>query len=464
MARDARLNEKQVEVLRWIAEGCPPGRWDDHRYKNSAVALQNRGLVVVSKKRGSWSAALTDEGRRYLADGRSRQAPVARHSQAERKAVETSYARPARHRVEAADLLERLRAAGGQLRLEDPAPAVRAGYRRAISAAITSGGVPDGYRLRHTGRDRGDLIIRLVAAEEDPARREPRPPPIPIPETVGSLDQVVRGLGETLDGKVSVEQRPRALRIAQGIAEEARRRSHGFTERPDGTPGFRISIGEDDYDFALWEEQDKADRFPEEAIAAAKYPWQRVSAKSGKFWSGRLVLQLGDGYRPPQWADRKRWTLVDKLPEVLALIEDLAQAARGAREQAQAAARRRREEWEAAVPQARQAYLAELNRQRVIDQAEGWRRADDLRRFAAEVRSKADQTVSTIERQRLAAWVEWARREADRLDPMRSPETLGFHTPEEIDAAELDAYMPPGMTVRHPPETPAGPARWSQDR
>jgi hypothetical protein len=65
------VTPRQVEVLRWISEGCPPGRWPDESHKTSARALAGRGLAKVSgpKSAGGWSATLTDAGRHYLAHG-----------------------------------------------------------------------------------------------------------------------------------------------------------------------------------------------------------------------------------------------------------------------------------------------------------------------------------------------------------------------------------------------------------
>lgn len=453
MSRRARLNERQLDVLRWVDEGCPPGRWGDHTYKTSAQALAGRGLLVVSKRRGVWSAAITEDGRYYLANGHYPPRRVDRARKPTRKTAPTmSRTGPGKESIAVTELLHRVQDADGVLRVEDPDAALRAAYRRALSAAITSGAVPQAYRLRHTGRDHGDLVIRLVKAEDDPGRPEPLPP-IRIPDTLEKVDAQVTAVCEGV--AVSTEQRPRALRIVQGIADEAIGRGHRFTARPDGTPGFRISIDEDAYDFTISEESEKVDRYPEEEVAAKKYPWQRVSAQRASVPSGRLVLQLGDGYHPSRWVDRKRWTLVDKLPDAFALIEGQAQAAREAREQAREAARRRHEQWESAAPRARARYLADLNRRRVLEQAQAWRHANDLREYAAAVQKLAEQGSGGDDRQRLAAWAVWVRQDADRLDPLQSPDMLGFHEPAEIDPAALDAYMPPGMTVRHPLDAPS---------
>lgn len=205
-------------------------------------------------------------------------------------------------RTEIVDLIERVRAAGGAFRVEDPEPAVRAAYRRAISAAITSGEVPEGYRLRHTGRDRGDLTIRLVRTDDLPRPRQ-RLPAVPIPDTLEHLHDVVGELAQhDRLFAVSAEQRPRALRIIQGVADEAARRGYGFSARPNAEPGFRMIIGEDSYDLTISEEHEKVETYPDDEVAAKRYPWQRVSARPTTVPSGRLVLELADGYRPSRWA------------------------------------------------------------------------------------------------------------------------------------------------------------------
>jgi excisionase family DNA binding protein len=67
------ISSRQLEVLRWIGDGCPPGRWADETHKASARALASRGLARVGRPKsadGAWSAALTEAGRYYLDHGR----------------------------------------------------------------------------------------------------------------------------------------------------------------------------------------------------------------------------------------------------------------------------------------------------------------------------------------------------------------------------------------------------------
>jgi hypothetical protein len=63
----------------------------------------------------------------------------------------------------------------GVVTVADPPDSVRRAYRQAMNRAITERLVPEGSVLRHTGRDQGDLVIRLVDRVEAPPRPEPLP-------------------------------------------------------------------------------------------------------------------------------------------------------------------------------------------------------------------------------------------------------------------------------------------------
>jgi hypothetical protein len=62
------INPRQLEVLRWIADGCPDLVMTGFTYKTTAAALRNRRLVKVSK-RGGWHAEITQAGLHYLEHG-----------------------------------------------------------------------------------------------------------------------------------------------------------------------------------------------------------------------------------------------------------------------------------------------------------------------------------------------------------------------------------------------------------
>ncbi len=61
--------ERQIEVLQWIADGCPDGVMTDPKSKVSAYALDSRNLVRIRRRKNPWIAEITDPGKQLLADG-----------------------------------------------------------------------------------------------------------------------------------------------------------------------------------------------------------------------------------------------------------------------------------------------------------------------------------------------------------------------------------------------------------
>jgi hypothetical protein len=65
-----RAADRQLQVLHWIADGCPDGQWPDETHKLTARALVNLGLVRISRPRRdgrkTWHAVLTPEGARMI--------------------------------------------------------------------------------------------------------------------------------------------------------------------------------------------------------------------------------------------------------------------------------------------------------------------------------------------------------------------------------------------------------------
>jgi excisionase family DNA binding protein len=65
-----QLNERQLDVLRWIGDGCPDRDWPGHSHKLTARSLAGRGLADVRRKKKVWTATITDTGRYYLKHGK----------------------------------------------------------------------------------------------------------------------------------------------------------------------------------------------------------------------------------------------------------------------------------------------------------------------------------------------------------------------------------------------------------
>lgn len=305
MRKDEALSEGQVRVLQWVNEGCPDGVWSDFTYKTTAYALAARGLVKVDRRRNHWAATITDEGELYLAHGSYSSNPAA--------AADNPRSPGAHSDADtlAAEILDRLMSGEKKLVLAAPSEPQRARYRRALHRLLNSGQIPEGFALKHTGRDRGDLAIRLVHELE-----EPRPEPtstVTVPESMTSVTDGVRALGTGVLVSVTDASMERALRILQAIANESTARGWTLEPKPTDDRKFRITRAECHFDMRLSEELIDRALPDNEQLGAAKYAWQRVSLHMRKVGSGRLTLQLGHYSQTKSWSDRRRWTLDDKL-------------------------------------------------------------------------------------------------------------------------------------------------------
>ena len=109
------------------------------------------------------------------------------------------------------ELLELVREADDHLVIPNPNRALRAACRRAIRAIFTGDLVPTGFRLRYTGRNRGDLVLSIVPIEDAPRPPDPLPS-IPIPESLRGCHPIIRHFGSE-QGLTSTIERAGASKI-----------------------------------------------------------------------------------------------------------------------------------------------------------------------------------------------------------------------------------------------------------
>jgi hypothetical protein len=450
------LTVRQAEILTWIGEGCPERDWPDYTHRTTAKVLQNQGLVKVKGHGSGWTATVTEAGRAALAGGPSKQSasPAVTPRSARASTPTMAAHRPGRGEgpppaVSAEDLVDRVLSAGGTLRIHDPRPAERAVYRRAL-AAVAPEMLPEGKRVKHQGRDRGDLVIQLADRAEDQVL--PRRP-VPVPEALDPDLPVIRHLAAhpgLLD--VSGASRDRALLLIQALDEECRRSGHATAHRGE-EPGLDLVIEGEHVTVLVSEEKDEVSRVPPEALAEVKYDWQRARPVVMRDWSGRLAMTLlTDRWSQSRWADRKRWTLDSRLPLLLERAEEVAKDRIDARARADQAKAERHRLWEESVPRARQAYIDELNRERLAKQLEAYTGAQARRLYADAVGQAASDMQPGPEREAAQGWAAWIRNEADRLDPALGGKRLHFMTPDNISPWELSKYMPNGWSVSYPPD------------
>ncbi|GGN83197.1 hypothetical protein [Nocardia rhizosphaerihabitans] len=67
--RSDQLNDRQGDLLERIADGDDLSSPEQTHLRVSAQALQSRGLVTISKRKGFFAARITDAGKYYLRHG-----------------------------------------------------------------------------------------------------------------------------------------------------------------------------------------------------------------------------------------------------------------------------------------------------------------------------------------------------------------------------------------------------------
>lgn len=367
------------------------------------------------------------------------------------------------------ELIDQLRSGEGEVFLANPNERVRAQYRRAIYAAKERRLVPVGFQLWHTGRDHGDMVIRLLKRHEPPAERSaPAKPHGPTPQAQPALPLVRRTKHVSVDVKpamaslsVSKALLPRCRAILQQLADDAL--SRGFEVLPGVEKATVVVVASGEHlPFRLFEEQESAPAPPPTKAELRRYTW-RQPPTTIRVPTGRLALRLEHHYRTRTWADRDRWRLEDRLADVIDHIDSLAVAEIERQREAHENGLRELGAWEVAVATARSAYATAYNVRRMRNQAARSARATALRDFAARIGTQAGTEADPSASGQLAEWQTAIQAEAARIDPLGSPTELRWISPEHVRDSDLAPYMPRGMSIHYRPLVPPFPLPTSRE-
>ena len=467
MAQRKTLTEGQVEVLRWIADGCPAGDAEDDFRRISAAALRNRGLVVTSGRGRTWTAEITHAGRAYIADVDGPNPPLPRQANV---SVTTQ-------------LLDEVIAAGGVLRVPrkrwDEPDGVD--YERRARLAQRSGKVPVGKRLTASVVSRDEVELELVDA---PAQTGARPElaSIVVPDKVARYHETARQFRDRTDRhEVSRALLARATRLVHAVAMEAERRGwsgqaslefkNGYGRSSwTGTKDGHIQIAAGSCSFWLriqeegvrtrgpWEEDVRRYR----NVSSSSLLYRDRDVPTGPYdadANGRLKAELHSSQswlfsgRQSRWADRSSWTLEERLPHLFREIEERVVEAAFAAEQERVeaereadAARRAAEErermWRVLMRQAEERLVESNCADQLLEQSNSWHRAEALRRYCDAMELAHGDRAETV------AWLSWARTYIQQLDPLSEVPAMPAN-PEPTPEA-LQEHLPAGWSARGP--------------
>lgn len=468
------VNQRQLEVLTWIVAGCPPGVMEGVTHKATAVALQNRRLATVTKKKGVWRAEATAAGRHFAAHGEypdghwrhalktatsdavprvnisvssdqtSPQLPNDLPSPAPTSAVgrRVTGLRPVEQMI--ADVV----AAGGSLDVSDP----NSYYEKLVRSAVRFNKVPDGKLLTLVQRKGwGQKTLKLD--DKPDWMTESRAPITVMDRLVKPHPSVVTLRGDKTRMPFRPATRVRALRLLAAVAKEAdargytvtcpsRSQQHTYRQQRQNEPGdLLITIGVHPYALHVSEDPDRVPHVPTAKelhdFEARGYP--RIP-KYDRVPSDRLTITINGGVpaRQSAFSDTKTIDLGDRLPQLLQELELRAAVSEERRVQAEREAEQRREAWEAvrveAVVAVRETHRATI----LIEQAERWRRTRLLNDYIEAMAQHVD-AIEGDERADAEAWLAWSVEHADRINPLRP----GLRMPPdpEITAEALKPHM-----------------------
>ncbi|WP_160049952.1 hypothetical protein [Nocardiopsis sp. FR4] len=440
MRRWDPLNELQLSVLSKIAEGVDLSSREGAKYRRSAYALRDRGLVTAGRKQGRWQAHVTDAGRFYLKHGHHPDRPSDEESPKKRERpaeVERKRARASRSTPsdDAAKLIADLNAAGGVLRFESPDGETRAHYRRVIDRAKRYSLVPEGTSLRYTGRSAGDLVVCLI----DPANGG-ETEWNKIRTTTGSTHTGTAAALEELRRdpsslKVSEALLPRALTVVESLGKAMSRKGYRLVlaKRRSGTTLF-VTVNGHQYDLTVAEERERVGKHSDTRLRPRSLNRYLVPRPAYELrWTGRLTLVISpEGYADStDWSDKGRRRLENQVRDVVPELEHRSKAADEARlarerqlkeweEQERRRRLREQAEWEEAMADATEHAIAARRSVVFREALEAWNTVNEIRGFCRALEKEAQECGDSAHAERLMLWARWGEETAERWDPVRS--------------------------------------------
>lgn len=345
-------------------------------------------------------------------------------------------------------LVDEIMAAGGSLTVQQlPYGEKGVDYEKRVAAAQRHGKVPSGKRLNVTRLQFPELRIDLV---DGPEGTDVELRPVPVPVRVSRYHPAVRLFRDHADRHtISRASLPRVLRVLQGLVVEAERRGHRVGSEQAGTGGDRRRSQEglglpvftaDAYSVAVdvveeglpsreyWEKKNRT--YTRYGYAAKLPPRSEYEVDA----TGRLTIELVGHWRSvrqKRWSDRKRWSVEDKLPELLREIEVRAAEHRHDLSEKQRVADQRHLAWEEAMDKARVRYAEQKRIDALLVAVEAWQRSEAVRAFCDAI-ERSGRGSEAVE------WIEWARNYADRLSSFRHLPII----PESSAPAGLEELRP----------------------
>jgi len=228
---------------------------------------------------------------------------------------------------------------------------------------------------------------------------------------------------EWLDLRVTKACLPRALRIMAAIIHILEREGFKLVvekKKPESTSA--IIYGETIH-FGLIERSRQVKPSPK-PNASSSYSYNPIRLEPTGVLSIEVWRCYAEGLQKT-WRDRESARLEEQLPKCVAGMMRIAlreRAEQDKREKEEQAREKRIEEVRAEL---RKIEKEEKSIKALEREAIAWQRAERIREYIVAVREGAEQKTEPDGRAKASEWIEWAERQADRIDPLNpSPSSI----------------------------------------
>ncbi|WP_437773478.1 hypothetical protein [Arthrobacter sp. KNU40] len=461
MASRPPLTTHQIETLEWIRDGHVESSPSDYSRRISAGWLARRDLVTVKGRVPNWTASLTAQGMKAIANSKadeqvqpqpaSKSAVMPTTTGSKDDADQPPANEPVlltKPKPKSEQLLESL--------LTDGIVTVDAKQYQSIQSQISflnrRGLVPKEKEIEVKGGywNSKEVIVKLV---DRPKWQYIDLEPIKIPVSLAKPSAAVGTLQKRDDNlNMTTSCFRHALLLVQALSNACEERGYSIKGRPknryewaDG-PKYRddpqyaghleIGIGKDVYVLARSQESKQVPHAPtaREQRTGASRTFDYVKIDALKI---RIISREASFWRH-DWSELELGSGTEFLPRLLQELELRAQSAVEERERAEEKRDRTQREWEAAKNQAREQYIREAKLGLLFDQLGRRRLAAELTDFIIELRNRA-AAVDEPFQQRAGEWIQWIEEYKAEIDPANHSVSLpGVPEPTSSD---LEPHM-----------------------
>lgn len=223
--------------------------------------------------------------------------------------------------------------------------------------------------------------------------------------------------GGGLDVRVSKASLGRALRIMDAVLKAVESMGYAVKAAAGDSRSPEVVIDGEPLDISLWERVLRSDNPRHDADIGSRWSERKRTYSPAGLLTFVIDEFVGDGVRR-KWQDLKLKSLEQQLNEILAGLLIVAETKRLKRLEREESERRCLEEARIRKERERQWIEEQARRGALEEAAESWVRSRNLRAFLEACGCAIEPDSGSMDERVDVRWLDWARRHADRIDPL----------------------------------------------